>query len=84
MAYRITDEGTAIGVHEIRTRSNGEKYLFAICQLRVTLAGNQWHLYWMREFDAWWPYSLPEKGAQFTLKARLQQVLKDQDGCFWG
>ena len=84
LPYRITDEGTAIGVYEIQQRSNGDKYLFPICEFRLTLASNQWHLYWMRKFDAWWPYPLPERGRKFTLKARLQQVLEDQFGCFWG
>jgi hypothetical protein len=84
LPYRITDEGTAIGVYEIRQRRNGEKYLFATCQLRVTLASNQWHLCWMRKFDAWWPYPLPERGHKHTLKARLQQLLEDEWGCFWG
>ena len=84
LPYRITDEGTAIGVHETRQRMSGEKYLFAICQFRLTLDTNHWHLYWMRSFDAWWPYSPPEKGRKYTLKARLQQVLDDEFGCFWG
>jgi hypothetical protein len=38
----------------------------------------------MRQFDAWWPYPLPERGRKHTLKARLQQVLDDDFGCFWG
>ena len=84
LTYRITDEGTAIGVYEIQQRQSGDKYLFEICQLRWTAAGNQWHLYWMRSFDAWWPYSLPEQGRKHTLRARLQQVLEDEFGCFWG
>ena len=84
LPYRITDEGTAIVVYEIQQRRNGEKYLFPICQLRLTLASNQWHLYWMRKFDAWWPYPLPNRGRKHTLKARLQQVLEDEFGCFWG
>jgi len=37
----------------------------------------------MRKFDAWWPYVLPETGRKFTLRARMQQVLDDWDGCFW-
>jgi hypothetical protein len=82
--YRITDEGTAIGVYEIRRRMNGEQHLFAICQLRLTLASNQWHLYWQRSFDAWWPYPFPETGHEGSLAARLQQVTEDKDGCFWG
>lgn len=80
---RITDEGTAIGVNHIQQRMNGESFLFAICQLRLTLADNHWHLYWMRKFDAWWPYSLPPTGRKFTLRARMQQVLDDEYGCFW-
>ncbi|MCP4535868.1 MAG: DUF3024 domain-containing protein [Chloroflexi bacterium] len=84
MPYRLTDEGTAVGVYEIQQRMNGETYLFPICQLRLTLETEQWHLYWMRKFDAWWPYSLPKTGRQFTLAARVQQVLKDEWGCFWG
>lgn len=84
MSFRITDEGTAIGVYEIQERTNGEKYLFAICQLRRTLDPHRWHLYWMRKFDAWWPYSLPETGRKYALRARMQQVLEDEYGCFWG
>jgi hypothetical protein len=84
LSYRLADEGTAIGVYEIQQRMSGEKYLFPICQLRLTTASNQWHLYWMRKFDAWWPYPLPERGRKHTLKARLQQVLDDEFGCFWG
>ena len=84
LAYRITDEGTAIAVYEIQQRMNGDKYLFPVCQLRLTVTSQQWHLYWMRKFDAWWPYPLPEKGRQYTLKAWLQQVLEDRFGCFWG
>jgi hypothetical protein len=85
LPYRITDEGTAIGVYEIQQRMHtGDKYLFPICQLRLTLASNQWHLYWMRKFDAWWPYSPPERGRKYTLAARLQQLAEDQHGCFWG
>ena len=81
--YRLTDEGTAVGVYDIQERMNGDRYLFAVCQLRLTLATGQWHLYWMRKFDAWWPYPLPESGRRFTLRARMQQVLEDRDGCFW-
>ena len=84
LPYRITDEGTAISVYEIRQRQNGDTHLFAICQLRWTAASNQWHLYWMRAFDAWWPYELPETGRKHTLRARMQQVLDDRFGCFWG
>ena len=84
LPYRLTDEGTAIGVYEIQQRRNGDKYLFAICQLRLTLASRQWHLYWMRKFDAWWPYPLPQRGRKHTLRARVQQVLEDRWGCFWG
>ena len=84
LPFRVTDEGTAIGVYEIQRRMNGEQYLFAICQLRLTLASNQWHLYWMRSFGAWWPYPLPEKGQKGSLTARLRQVIEDEDGCFWG
>ena len=67
----------------IRVGWSGESFLFAICQLRLTLADNHWHLYWMRKFDAWWPYSLPLTGRKFTLRARMQQVLDDEYGCFW-
>ena len=84
LPYRLTDEGTAIGVYEIQQRRNNDKYLFPICQFRLTLDGRQWHLYWMRKFDAWWPYPSPERGRKYTLKARLQQVLEDEHGCFWG
>jgi hypothetical protein len=84
LPYRITDQGTAIGVCEIQQRQSGDKYLFEICQLRWTAAGNHWHLYWMRSFDAWWPYALPRQGRKQTLRARVQQVLKDEFGCFWG
>ncbi len=51
LPYRITDEGTAIGVYEIQERMNGDKYLFEVCQFRLTLEGRMWHLYWMRKFD---------------------------------
>jgi hypothetical protein len=81
--YRMTDEGTAIGVYEIQQRwQTKEPYLFPVCQFRLT--GKKWHLYWMRKFDAWWPYRPPEHGHKFTLQARLQQLLDDEDGCFWG
>lgn len=82
---RLTDEGIGIGLYEIQQRwQTGDKYLFPICQLRLTLASNQWHLYWMRKFDAWWPYPLPQRGHKYTLKARVQQLLEDESGCFWG
>ena len=84
LRYRVTDEGTAVGLYEIQQRMDGEEYLFPTCQLRLTLTTNQWHLYWMRKFNAWWPYPLPKAGHRYTLKARLQQVLEDEDGCFWG
>lgn len=85
LPYRLTDEGTAIGLYEIQTRrQTGDKYLFPICQFRVTLEPRQWHLYWMRKFDAWWPYAPPERGGKYTLKARVQQVIEDGSGCFWG
>ena len=84
LSYRLTDEGTAIGVYRIQERMNGDKYLFPICQLRLTLEGRIWHLYWMRKFDAWWPYPPPETGRKYTLRARMQQVLEDDHGCFWG
>ena len=83
LPYRLTDEGTAVGLYEIQQRRNGDRYLFPICQLRLTLASRQWHLYWMRKFDAWWPYPLPESGRKHTLRARIEQVLQDQWGCFW-
>ena len=41
---RVTDEGTAIGVYGIRQGKSGEEYLFAICQLRLTVTSKQWHL----------------------------------------
>ena len=75
---------TAIGVCQIQERMNGDKYLFPICQFRLTLEGRIWHLYWMRKFDAWWPYPPPETGRKYTLRARMQQVLEDDHGCFWG
>jgi hypothetical protein len=84
MPYRLTDEGTAVGLYEIQQRQNGDEYLFSICQLRLTLATGEWHLYWMRKFDAWWPYPLPERGRKHTLRARVRQVIEDQWGCFWG
>ena len=85
LPYRLTDEGTAIGLYEIQKRhQTGDKYLFPIAQYRLTMDSNQWHLYWMRKFDAWWPYSPPERGRKHTLKARVQQVLEDEHGCFWG
>ena len=84
LPYRTTDEGTAIGICEIQQRQSGEKYLFEICQLRLTVTSMHWHLYWMRSFDAWWPYPLPRQGRKHTLRARLRQVLEDEFGCFWG
>jgi len=85
LPYRLTDEGTAVGVYEIQERFHtGDKYLFPICQFRLTLESNQWHLYWMRKFDAWWPYPLAERGRKYTLQARLQQVAEDEHGCFFG
>jgi hypothetical protein len=84
MPYRILDEGTAIGVYEVRRRMSGEAHLFALFQLRLTRASMHWHLYWMRAFDAWWPY-LPTEGRRpYSLKVRLQQVRDDEFGCFWG
>jgi hypothetical protein len=81
---RLTDEGTGLGVYQIQQRTNGDRYLFPVCQLRLTLKSHKWHLYWMRKFDAWWPYPPPQSDQRFTLQARLQQVLADEDGCFWG
>ncbi len=83
LPYRLTDEGTAIGLHEIRQRwQSGESFLFPVAQFRLTVASNHWHLYWIRKFDAWWPYSPPERGRKYTLKARAQQILEDEHGCF--
>ena len=84
LPYRLTDEGTSIGVYEVQQRMNGEKYLFPVCQLRLTLESRQWHLFWMRKFDAWWPYTSPETGRKHALESRLQQVVEDEHGCFWG
>ncbi len=85
LPYRLTDEGTGIGLYEIQQRQQaGDKYLFPICQFRLTLADRQWHLYWRRKFDAWWPYSPPQTGQKHTLRARVQQVIEDEFGCFWG
>ncbi len=30
--YRLTDEGSAVGVYQIMTRSNGDRYLQPVCQ----------------------------------------------------
>lgn len=84
LPYRLTDEGTGIGLYEIQTRMNEDRFLFAICQFRLTLASYWWHLYWMRKFDAWWPYPPPERGHRYSLTARVRQMLQDEDGCFWG
>jgi hypothetical protein len=85
LSYRLTDEGTAIGLYQIQQRwQTAEKYLFPIAQFRLTVDSNHWHLYWMRQFDAWWPYSPPQQGRKFTLKARARQVIEDEHGCFWG
>jgi hypothetical protein len=85
LPYRLTDEGTAIGLYEIQQRRHtGDKYLFPICQFRVTLEPRQWHLYWRRQFEAWWPYASPERGRKDTLQARVRQVIEDEWGCFWG
>ena len=83
MAYRLTDEGTGIGLHQIQERMNSDRFLFPICQFRLTLKGQMWHLYWMRRFDAWWPYPPPMGRHRYTLKARIEQLLLDEDGCFW-
>ena len=72
------------GVYQVQERMNGDRFLFPICQFRLTLKGKMWHLYWMRKFDAWWPYPLPDAGRKFTLRARMQQVLEDRWGCFFG
>ena len=82
--FRVTDEGTGIGVYEIWQRMDSDIFLFAVRQFRLTLATHQWHLYWMRKFDAWWPYSLPESDPKFTLNARLKQLFEDVYSCFWG
>lgn len=85
LPYRLTDEGTAIGLYEIQQRfQTGDNFLFPVAQLRLTLKSNRWHLYWMRKFDAWWPYSPPPGGRKYTLKTRVQQIVEDRDGCFWG
>jgi len=84
MAYRLTDEGTGIGVYQVQERMNGDRYLFPVCQFRLTLKGKMWHLYWMRKFDAWWPYPPSGGRHRYTLKARIEQLLEDEDGCFWG
>jgi len=82
LSCRITDEGTAIGIYDIQQRwQTKEPYLFPVCQLRLT--GNKWHLYWMRKFDAWWPYEPPKKGRKYSLDAHLQQLIADEYGCFW-
>ena len=72
LPYRLTDEGTGVGLYEIQERQNGDRYLFEIAQFRLTLASGRWHLYWMRKFDAWWPYPLPERGRRYTLRARVR------------
>lgn len=84
LPYRLTDEGTALGIHQIQERMNGDRYMFPLCQFRLTLERRIWHLYWMRKFDAWWPYPLPESGHKYTWRARMQQVVEDDFGCFWG
>lgn len=85
LPYRLTDEGTAIGLYEIhQRRQTREQYLFPVAQFRLTVASTHWHLYWMRQFDAWWPYSPPLKGPKYTLRARVHQVIADEHGCFWG
>jgi len=84
VAYRLTDEGTGIGVYQIQERIDGDRYLFPICQFWLTLKGKMWHLYWMRKFDAWWPYPPSPARHRYTLKARIEQLLLDEDGCFWG
>ncbi|MCK4314690.1 MAG: DUF3024 domain-containing protein [Anaerolineae bacterium] len=53
--------------------------MFAICQLRLTIASNQWYLYWMRKFDAWWPYPLPKTGTNST---RIHTDETDSHGFF--
>ncbi len=64
---RLTDEGTGLGVYQIQQRANGDRYLFPVCQFRLTLKGRKWHLYWIRKFDAWWPYPPSKSGRRFTL-----------------
>lgn len=81
--YRLTDEGTGVGVYQIQERWNGDRHLFPVCQFRLTLKEEMWHLYWMRKFDAWWPYPAPEGRYRYSLKARIRQVLADEDGAFW-
>ena len=83
MAYRLTDEGMSIGVYQIQERMNGDRYLFPICQFRLTLKGKMWHLYWMRKFDVSWPYPPAAGRHRYMLKARIEQLLLDEDGCFW-
>ena len=85
LPYRLTDEGTAVGLYEIQQRyQTGEHYLFPVAQFRLTVTSNHWHLYWMRKFDAWWPYEPPARGHKYSLKARAQQILANEYGCFWG
>jgi hypothetical protein len=85
LPYRLTDEGTAVGLYEIQQRyQTGEHYLFPVAQFRLTVTSNHWHLYWMRKFDAWWPYEPPARGHKYSLKARAQQIMADEYGCFWG
>lgn len=83
LPYRLTDEGTAVGVYRIKQQMSGHQHLFPVCQLRLTVDSGQWHLYWMREMEVWWPYPAPESG-RLTLEARIRQVLENDLGCFWG
>lgn len=84
LRYCVTGEGTGITLCQVQRSMDGTEYLFAICQFRRTDETNQWHLCWMRKFEAWWPYSLPEQGRRVTLWTRVQQVPDDDWVCFWG
>ena len=80
--FRITDEGTAIGVYHIRYHNTGMAYLHPIAQLRATLPTRHWHLY-ARHNDLWWPIAPPVSGRyRFTLKTRVQQIIDDRGGRF--
>jgi hypothetical protein len=83
--FRVTDEGTAIGVYEIQKRfQSEEEYLFPGFQLRLTLENGWWHVYWRRKFDVWWPYVPDTPMRNHSLTEILNIVIVDKHGCFWG
>lgn len=82
LAMRV--RGNAITVFEerpLRTDPSAWSSM-PIFQVRYIDYDDRWHLYWMRVFNKWWPYT--PKAAVYTIDDCIGEVEEDIWGCFWG